>query len=129
MGKEIRGSSTTGKFNPSVRLEAQGEFIKGTIVDARDLPPDSYGHKNRAISIQLIDLNGGSVQRSVAKGQYEEVEVSEGDVVDFVGRGTDLREKIPQLKVGDVVTITQNGEAPNKRKGQNAKKLFKVEVE
>ncbi len=126
---EIKGtSSATSKFPPSVRLEKKGDYIKGTVTSTRVLPEDSYGHANPVISLALIDMEGGSTQISIAKGEYQEVAVAAGDILDFVGRGTDLREKIPQVKVGQIVTITHNGEAP-KAKGRNAKKLFKVEVD
>lgn len=126
---EIKGTSTaTGKFPPSVRLEKKGDFIKGKVVSSRILPADTYGHVNTVVSLELIDMEGGSTQISVAKGQYEEVAVAPGDILDFVGRGTDLREKIPQLKLNDIVTITHAGESP-KVKGRNPKKLFKVLVD
>lgn len=126
---EIKGTSTaTGKFPPSVRLETKGDFIKGKVTSSRQLPADAYGHTNTVVSLELIDMNGGSTQISVAKGEYQEVAVAPGDILDFVGRGTDLREKIPQLQVGQIVTITYKGESP-KVKGRNPKKLFSVVVE
>ena len=128
MSREINGKTSTSNFPPSVRLSNKGEYIKGKVMSARDLPADQYGHVNRVLTLELIDLEGGSTQISVSKGVYEEVEVSAGDLVDFVGRGTNLREKIPQIQVGEVVTITNDGEKKGKP-GRNALKLFKVTVE
>lgn len=129
MGREITGSSITGNFPPTVRLDEKGASIKGTVTDKRILPADQYGHTNTVVSLALIDLDEkASTQISVSKGVYQEVEVNVGDIVDFVGRGTDLREKVPQLEIGDVVTITNNGESP-KKVGRKSRKLFKVTVD
>lgn len=129
MGREIQGTTAlTGNFPPSVRLEKKGDSITGEVTSKRQLPADQYGHNNTVVSLRLIDLQGGSTQVSVSKGVYEEVDVNVGDIVDFVGRGTDLREKVPQLNIGDTVTITHAGESP-KKPGRNSKKLFKVTVE
>jgi hypothetical protein len=127
---EIKGTSTaTGKFPPTVRLENIGDFVRGKVIAKRELPVDSYGHIKPCISLQLIDLSdSASTTLSVGKGEYQEVEVAAGDTVDFVGAGTDLMQKIPQVQLDDIVTITNAGLAP-KVKGRNAKKLFKVEVE
>jgi len=128
MAREIQGSTATGKFPPSVRLETKGDYVKGKVTATRDLPADSYGHVNRVLALELIDLEGGSTQISLGEGKYQEVEVAAGDIVDFVGRGTVLREKIPQVNVGEIVTITFQGEGP-KKKGRQPAKLFKVVVE
>ncbi len=127
---EIKGTSTvTGKFPPTVQLQEKGQFIKGKVTSKRELPADTYGHVKPVLSLELIDLSdGASTQISVAKGEYQEVAVAAGDIVDFIGRGTDLMQKLPQVEVGQIVTITNNGLAP-KVKGRNQKKLFKVEVE
>ena len=136
MAREIQGgTTTTSKFPPEIRLEKNGDheqgkgsYVKGTITETRKLPVDQYGNEKPAIRLSLLDLEGGSVTISKAKGQYEEVTVQEGDIVDFVARGTDLAKKLPQLQVGETVTITNIGLGP-KVKGRNQKKLFKVEVE
>ena len=134
---EIKGKSTaTGKFPPTVRLEikkdhelGKGLFVKGKVISKRELPADTYGHVKPVISLELIDLHEkASTQISVAKGEYQEVAVTQGDIIDFIGAGTDLMEKLPQVNVGDIVTITNNGLTP-KVKGRNQKKLFKVEVQ
>lgn len=126
MAREI--ITGTGKFPPSVTLKEKGEYIKGKVLSTRSLPVDAYGHIRPCISLELIDMQGGSTQVFVAKGEYQEVEVSPGDVVDFVGRGTILRGKIPQLQIGDIVTITNDG-LGKAAKGRKPPKLFKVMVE
>ena len=129
MSREITaGAGTIGsKFPPSVQLKEKGNYIKGRVVATRVLPADSYGHINTALSLELIDLEG-STSVSVAKGEYQEVDVAAGDIVDFVGRGTVLRAKIPLVKVGETITITNDG-LGKARKGAQAPKLFKVVVD
>jgi hypothetical protein len=128
MGREIGSSTVTSKFPPSVALKEKGDFIQGKIVEKRILPPDSYGHNNPVVSLQLINMEGGNVSIAIAKGEYQEVEVGPGDVVDLVGRNTTLRQKLGQVKVGETITVTYEGLGKAK-KGRQAPKLFKVIVD
>ncbi len=128
MAKEIVGTTATGNFPPTVRLEKEGDSVRGEVLGKRSLGVDQYGHIPPVIAIKIMDLEGGSVTRYVSKGVYEEVSVDVGDTVEMVGQGTDLREKLVQLETGNIVTITNNGTSP-KKPGRQPKKLFRVTVE
>jgi len=121
MGRTIEGTTTQGNFPPMVSLRTKGNFVKGRVT-----AQGTTAGGNPVVTLALIDLEG-STQRSVSKGVYEEVEVAQGDSVQVVGSVTDLREKLPQLAINDIVTITNVGEAKAKA-GRQPKKLFKVEV-
>jgi len=121
MAREIQGSTTTGNFPPLVGIREKGQYVKGKVVGKA-----STANGNPAISLELIDLEG-STSISTAKGVYSEVEVSVGDVVQIIGSSKQLRDKLPQLEINDIVTITSEG----KKKLQGGKSLnqYKVVVE
>ena len=120
MPKEIAGA-VKADFHPMVGLRQIGNYVKGEVT-----AKGTTTQGNPVITLELIDLDG-SVQKSIAKGQYQEVEVSPGDLVQFIGNLTDLRDKLPKLAVGDIVTITNHSTVPS-GKG-NPKKIFKVVVD
>lgn len=120
MGRVIPGA-VKGDFHPMVGLRKLGNYVKGKVTEV-----GSTTSKNPFVTLELIDLDG-STSKSVAKGQYEEVEVGQGDLVQVIGSLTDLRDKLPQVGVGDIVTITYESDIPSKK--GNPKKIFKVEVE
>lgn len=122
MGREIAGSVANPKdFHPMVGIRKIGQFVKGEITET-----GVTAKKNPVLTLKLIDLDG-STSVSREKGRYEEVEVNVGDLVQFIGNLTDLKDKLPQLNVGEIVTITYQSEVPSKK--GHPKKIFKVEVE
>jgi|ERR1019366_894161 hypothetical protein len=103
MAREIESTTMTGNFPPFVGIREKGQFVKGKVV-AKGLTDNG----NPAITLSLIDLDG-STSTSPSKGVYIEAEVTVGDAVQIIGSSKQLREKLPQLEVGDVVTITSLG--------------------
>lgn len=121
MAREIQGSTVTGNFPPLVGIREKGQFVKGKVL-AKTLTASG----NPAITLSLMDLDG-STSISPEKGKYVEVEVNEGDAVQIIGSVKQLKEKLPQLEIGDVVTITSNGKS--KLSGGRTMNNFKVVVE
>lgn len=121
MAREIEGAAIVGDFPPMVGIRNKGNFVKGTV-----LALGTTSNKNPVVTLALIDLDG-STSISKSKGVYEEVEVAVGDAVQVIGSLTDLRDKLPKLTVGDVVTITYDSDKPSKK--GNPKKIFKIVVE
>lgn len=119
MGRLIP-DAVRGDFHPMVGLREIGQFVKGKVEEKGNTT-----NGNPYITLSLIDLDG-STSKSVAKGQYEEVNVAEGDLVQVIGSVKQLKEKIPQLAVGDIVTITFTEEI---KVPKGKMKKFKVEVE
>jgi len=121
MAREIQGSTVTGNFPPLVGIRTVGNYVKGKVTAKA-----TTTNGNPAITLELIDLEG-STSASVSKGVYQEVDVNVGDAVQVIGSNKQLREKLPQLNIGDVATITFLG----KKKLQGGKTLneFRVEVE
>jgi len=99
----------TGDYLPMVGLRINGGFVKGKITEM-----GSTNNNNPVISLNLIDLEKATTSISKEDGGYEEVEVEVGDTVQVIGSTKQLREKLPQLTVGDVVTITFKGKKPLK---------------
>ncbi len=127
MGREITSTTMSGSFAPTVDISAKGEYVKGKVLKFRTLPKNKFGHTNPVVTLALIDLTG-EVTASPGKGlKRVPVEVAAGAEVDVIGSGRDLQDKLPQLQIGDVVTITNDG-TKDTGKG-NPLKLFKVEVE
>lgn len=120
MSREI-GSSITSDFPPMVGLREKGNYVKGKVLA---LGQTTAG--NPVATLQLIDLDG-STSRSVSKGVYAEVDVNVGDAVQVVGSAKQLKDKLPQLAVGDIVTITFNGK--DKMASGRSINKFKVVVE
>lgn len=109
MAREIQDSTITGNFPPLVGIRSKGNYVKGKVLS---LGTTTNG--NPVVTLSLIDLDGStSVSRS--KGVYEEVEVAVGDTVQVIGSNKQLKEKLPQLKVGDITTITFKGKKPLKQ--------------
>lgn len=120
MGREIPGAVTVGDFHPMVGIRAKGNFVTGKVTAI-----GKTAGNNPVVTLKLADLDG-TTAISKSKGVYEEVEVNVGDLVQVIGSLTDLRDKLPQLSIGDEVTITYTHDVPS-GKG-HAKKIFKVEV-
>lgn len=104
MPREIPDSVITGDFPPMVGLREKGGFVYGKVVEM-----GSTNGKNPVVSLELINLEKATTSIQTEKGKYEEVEVVVGDIVQVIGSDKQLREKLPQLAVGDVVTITFKG--------------------
>ena len=100
MGRVIEGSpAVKTDFPPSVGLLEIGDFVKGKVVDSKVTK-----NGNPVLSLELIDLKGNTT-KSVSKGVYAEVDVKIGDIVNVIGHVTDLKEKLPKVAVGEIVTI------------------------
>lgn len=122
MAREIEGAAIVGDFPPMVGIkDKKGSFVKGTV-----LAIGSTANGNPVVTLVLIDLDGNT-SISKSKGVYQEVEVKVGDAVQVIGSLTDLKDKLPKLVVGDVVTITYESDKPSKK--GNPKKIFKVVVD
>lgn len=121
MAREIPDAVVTGDFPPMVGLREKGNFVKGVVTA---LGTTTNG--NPVATLTLIDLEG-STSISKGKGVYEEVEVAAGDSVQVVGSHKRLKEKLPQLKVGDEVTITNKGKT--KLKQGQARYEYSVVIE
>lgn len=109
-----------GEFAPMVGLRAKGNFVKGTV---KAIGQTNNG--NPVVTLALIDMDG-STSISKSKGVYEEVDVNPGDDVQVIGSVKQLREKLPQLAIGDVTTVTFLEKI--KLKGGKTLNTFKVEV-
>lgn len=110
MSREIQGNTAvSGNYPPLVGIRNKGNYVKGTVLS---LGTTTNG--NPAITLALIDLDG-STSVSEAKGVYREVDVAVGDAVQIIGSNKQLKEKLPQLKVGDITTITFKGKKPLKQ--------------
>lgn len=109
MAREIPDSVATGDFPPMVGLRNKDNYVKGTVTAI-----GTTTNGNPVATLTLIDLEG-STSISKGKGVYEEVEVAVGDSVQVVGSHKRLKEKLPQLAVGDVVTITNMGKTKLKQ--------------
>jgi len=122
MTREIESTFVAGNFPPLVSIKnKKGEYVKGRV-----LAIASTANGNPVVTLSLMDLEGGT-SISKGKGVYEEVEVAVGDPVQLVGSLTDLKDKLPKLIVGDIVTVTYMDDKPSKK--GNAKKIFKVIVD
>lgn len=104
MAREIPGAVQTDRY-PMVGLRKIGNYVKGKVTAL-----GATSSKNPFVTMTLIDLNG-STSISPAKGVYEEVDVDAGDLVQLIGTVTDLKDKLPKLQIGDVITVTQIGRA------------------
>lgn len=120
MGRVI-ADAVQGDFHPMVGLRNKGNFVKGKVEAIGETT-----NGNPVVTLTLIDLDG-STSKSVSKGVYEEVNVEEGDRVQVIGSAKQLKEKLPQLAVGEIATITFLG----KEKLASGRSLnkFKVEAE
>lgn len=102
MGREIPDEYKGGDFHPMVGLRNIGDYVKGEVVEK-----STTANGNPAITLKLLDMSEtASASKSVAKGQYEEVSVGPNDLVQVIGSVKQLKEKLPKLNVGEVVTIT-----------------------
>lgn len=119
--REIQDSTMTGNFPPLVGIRSRGNYVKGKV-----LALGTTTNGNPVATLSLIDLEG-STSISKAKGIYEEVEVAVGDSVQVIGSNKQLKEKLPQLKVGDLATITFLGK--KSLKGGRSLNEYKVVVE
>ena len=103
MAREITSGTATGNFPPLVGIREKGQYVKGKVVAKA-----TTNNGNPAITLELIDLDG-STSISPSKGVYTEVEVAVGDAVQIIGSSKQLKEKLPQLEIGDIATITSLG--------------------
>lgn len=108
-------------FHPMVGLRQKGDYVKGKVT-----AKGQTAVGNPVITLELIDLQGTTTV-SPAKGVYQEVDVNVGDLVQIIGSLKQLREKLPQVEVGEIVTIT-NLEKVVLKGGRSLYK-FKVEAE
>jgi hypothetical protein len=121
MAREIADTVVMGDFPPMVGMRTKGNFVKGKV-----LALGTTTNGNPVISLALIDLDG-STSISKSKGVYEEVAVKVGDTVQVIGSNKQLREKLPQLKVGDIATVTFKGKKALKQ-GRTLNE-YRVEVD
>ncbi len=123
MGRVIPGKQLNpSKFFPMVGVGRKiGQFVKGKVFET-----GVTKNNNVVVTLELIDMDGTtSIQAS--KGVYEEVAVNEGDKVQLVANLTDLRDKLPEVRVGDLLTVTYKEDVPS-GKGR-PKKIFEVLVD
>ncbi len=104
MSREIPDSVMSGNFPPMVGLREEGGFVKGKVTEM-----GSTNTGNPVISLSLLALEKATTSISESRGVYVEVDVELGDIVQLIGSTKQLKEKLPQLQVGDVVTITYKG--------------------
>ncbi len=123
MGRVIAGKQLDpSKFLPMVSVgRSIGQYLKGKVIET-----GVTKNKNLVLTIELQELDG-STSKQVSKGVYQEVEVNEGDKVQLVATLTDLRDKLPQVQVGDVLTVKYVRDIPS-GKGK-PKKDFEVTVD
>lgn len=122
MGRTINSTTVNSKDFPAmVGIRKLGEYVKGKV-----LAVGLTKKNNPVLTLELIDLEGSS-SKQIEKGKYQEVTVNAGDKVQFVGNLTDLREKLPQVTVGEIVTIKYLNDVPS-GKG-HPKKIFDINVE
>jgi hypothetical protein len=103
MGREIVSERQTKDFLPLVGLRTAGNYVKGKVVEF-----GKTTNNNLVVSLELIDLDG-STSKSISKGKYAEVEVALGDRVQLICTSKQLADKVPQVQVGEIVTITFEG--------------------
>lgn len=118
MSREITGNTVEGSFPPLIGIREKGQFVKGRV-----LALGQTANNNPTVTLELMDLDG-STSISPSKGVYQEIEVNVGAAVQIIGSSKQLRDKLPQLKVGDVVTVTSLG----KKKLQGGKTLNEYRV-
>ena len=105
MPREIPDSVATGDFPPMIGLREVGSFVKGKVIEV-----GSTTNGSPVLSLELLGLHDkATTSVSVEKGVYEEVDVELGDTVQMIGSTKQLKEKLPQVQVGEVVTITFKG--------------------
>ena len=120
MSREIESTTAAGNFPPLVGIREKGQFVKGKVVGK-----SKTNNGNPAITLELIDLDG-STSISPSKGVYTEVDVNVGDTVQVIGSSKQLREKLPQLEIGNITLITSLGKKP--LSGGKSLNQYKVEV-
>lgn len=121
MSREIVSERQVKDFLPLVGLREAGNYVKGKVVEF-----GKTTNNNLVVSLELIDLEG-STSKSISKGKYAEVEVAAGDKVQLICTSKQLQDKVPQVKVGEIVTVTFEG----KVRLQNGRSMnnFKVVVD
>jgi hypothetical protein len=121
MAREIVAERQAKDFLPLVGLREAGNYVKGKVLEF-----GKTTNNNLVVSLELVDLEG-STSKSISKGKYEEVAVNVGDKVQLICTSKQLQDKIPQTKVGEVITVTFQG----KVRLQNGRSMnnFKVEVD
>jgi hypothetical protein len=118
MSREIISDAPQLKeFYPMVGLRNIGDFVKGKMI-AQGITTNG----NPVITLELIDLKG-STSKSVSRGVYAEVDVSVGDLITLIGTVKDLKDKLPKIPVGEVVTITFDS---TRKVNKGTMKIFKV---
>lgn len=123
MSREIPGATQvdTSKFHPMVSIrETVGQFVKGKVLEL-----GKTKNNNPFVNLELIDLEG-STSKSVSKGVYTEVDVVAGATVVLIGTTRQLQEKLPQLAIGDIVTVTFTGTT---KVSKGVMKNYKVEID
>jgi len=119
MGRIIEDSVQT-EFHPLVGLRQEGTYVEGIV---KNIGTTANG--NPVVTLALSDLEG-TTSISAGKGKgYTEVDVKIGDLVQVIGSVKQLREKLPQLAVGESVRIAFDGQV----KLTGGKKLYKYKVE
>lgn len=104
MPREIPDEPMTGDFAPLIGLRTPGGFVRGKVLEI-----GSTSNKNPVVTLELIDLQDGTTSISIEKGKYEEVDVEVGDSVQIIGSSKQLREKLPKVQVGEIITVKFKG--------------------
>jgi hypothetical protein len=105
MGRTIQPKSNGEDFLPMVSIREKDQYVVGKVMGLGET-----ANGNPYATLELHDLEG-STQKSVSKGVYEEVDVDIKSLVQLVGSTKQLREMIPQLQVGEIVTVKNLGKA------------------
>lgn len=123
MSRVIAGKPLdSSKFFPMIGIGRKiGQFVKGKVTET-----GVTKNNNIVVTLTLIDMDG-TTSIQAAKGVYQEVNVNEGDKLQLVANLTDLRDKLPEVQVGDVLTVTYKEDVPS-GKGK-PKKIFEVMVD
>jgi hypothetical protein len=103
MAREIGSQTQTKDFPPLIGLRTAGNYVKGKVLEF-----GKTTNNNLVMTLELIELDGSST-KSISKGKYVEVDVAPGDKVQLIGTSKQLQDKLPQVNVGEVVTVRFDG--------------------
>jgi hypothetical protein len=103
MAREIVSERQTKDFAPLIGLREVGQLVKGKVLEF-----GKTTNNNLVVTLELIDLTGSST-KSVSKGKYADVDVAPGDKVQLICTSKQLADKVPQVPVGDILTVRFDG--------------------